>query len=201
MKVINENHEVITDYDLNKGFLSPCLLIRSDAVPLSKEKTVWADEDWEEVQVYHLYEWAREENIETLRADIIQKMSEQCEKEIIQGITINNHKFSLEYSDQIAMMKILMNIQLGATQVQWHPDNEDCMTYSAEEFSVIAAKADAHVTWHQTYFNSLKKYIKNIDSVDELVNVNYGTEIPEEYQTDALKALIAMRDENDNEES
>lgn len=196
MIILNESMEEITEYDLVKGSLCPATIIRPDATPIdNRTKFAWADDDYETVQIYRLYDWAKPDaDIEEFRNRKIQEMSDTCASEITNGFYIGEHKFSLEYSDQIAMMKILMNIQMGATEVQWHPDNEDCTTYTAEEFSKIAASADAHITWHQTYFNSLKKYLKSVDNVDELTAATYGMEIPVEYQTAALKTLIAARD-------
>lgn len=52
-RVINENHETITEYDLTKGQLYPAITIREDAKPIdNKKKFVWDDEDYEEVQMY-----------------------------------------------------------------------------------------------------------------------------------------------------
>lgn len=194
MRIVNEKYETIAEYDLNKGYLAPCVIIKPDAEPLSDSKPVWADEDWEEVQVYYPYDWAKDgADIEAFRNEVIETMAKECERQIISGIEVDGHKFSLEYSDQIAMMKLLMNIQDGATSVQWHPDDEDCNTYSSQKFAEIAAKADAHVTWHQTYFNSLKKYLKAAETVDQLVEAVYGMDIPDAYQTAALQALIAKK--------
>lgn len=195
MRILNENMEEITEYDLEKGSLCPATIIRPDATPIDNQtKFAWADDDYETVQVYRLYDWAKPDaDVEEFRNRRIQEMSDACASEITNGFYIGKHKFSLEYSDQIAMMKILMNIQMDATEVQWHPDNEDCTTYSADEFAKIAANADAHITWHQTYFNSLKKYMKAIQSINDLASITYGIDIPEEYQTDALKTLIAQK--------
>ena len=196
MKIFNDKLEEITEYDLNRGSITQTVRVRPDAAPLDNvTKFAWDDGDYEEIMIYTPYDWAKEDSdVESYRDNVIQNMSDECSRQIMDGFEINGHKFSLEYSDQIAMMKILMNIQMGATAVQWHPDNEDCTTYTAEEFSKIAASADAHITWHQTYFNSLKKYLKSVDNVDELTAATYGMEIPIEYQTDALKTLIAARD-------
>ena len=53
MRVINQNHETITEYDLTKGYLVPTQVIREDAEPIDNvKKFAWADEDYEEVQMY-----------------------------------------------------------------------------------------------------------------------------------------------------
>lgn len=53
MRVVNENHETITEYDLTAGRLIPATAIREDATPIDNiTKFAWYDEDYEEVQMY-----------------------------------------------------------------------------------------------------------------------------------------------------
>ena len=53
MKVVNQDLQVITEYDLAQGQLVPVTLIREDATPIdNKTKWAWEDSDYEEVQMY-----------------------------------------------------------------------------------------------------------------------------------------------------
>lgn len=53
MKVVNQDFQVITEYDLAQGQLIPVKLIREDATPIdNKTKWAWADEDYEDAQMY-----------------------------------------------------------------------------------------------------------------------------------------------------
>lgn len=53
MRVVNENLETITEYDLAQGTLFPTTAIREDATPIDNvTKFAWYDEDYEEVQMY-----------------------------------------------------------------------------------------------------------------------------------------------------
>lgn len=53
MRVINQKHETITEYDLTEGYLVPTQVIREDAEPIDNvKKFAWADEDYEEVLLY-----------------------------------------------------------------------------------------------------------------------------------------------------
>lgn len=53
MRVINEKHEAITEYDLSLGFLIPVTAVRENAEPIdNKTKFAWSDEDYEDVQMY-----------------------------------------------------------------------------------------------------------------------------------------------------
>lgn len=55
MIVINENYETITEYDLSAGYLYTTTVIKEDASPIDNvTKFAWADDDYEEVQMYVL---------------------------------------------------------------------------------------------------------------------------------------------------
>ena len=58
MRIVNKNFETITIYEVNleEGYLTTGIAIREDAVPIDDvTKFAWADDDYEEVQVYCLY--------------------------------------------------------------------------------------------------------------------------------------------------
>ena len=53
MRVINQNKETITEYDLTAGKLVPVTVIREGAAPIDNaKKFAWADEDYEDVLMY-----------------------------------------------------------------------------------------------------------------------------------------------------
>lgn len=53
MRVVNTQMETLTEYDLEAGYLIPAQVIRQDAPPIDgKTKFAWADEDYEEAQMY-----------------------------------------------------------------------------------------------------------------------------------------------------
>lgn len=53
MRVIDQNYNTITEYDLTCGKLVDMVVIKEDAVPIDDiTKFVWADDDYEEVQMY-----------------------------------------------------------------------------------------------------------------------------------------------------
>ena len=56
MRVVNKNFETITEYDLTLGRLVPATAIREDAIPPdNKKKFAYADDDYEQVQMYIPY--------------------------------------------------------------------------------------------------------------------------------------------------
>ena len=53
MRVINENRETVTEYDLSTGSLVPATVVREGAKPIDNvKKFAWADEDYEDVLMF-----------------------------------------------------------------------------------------------------------------------------------------------------
>ena len=73
--------------------------------------------------------------------------------------------------------------------VPYHADGEECIFYTAEEINQIVNAANAHKIYHTTYYNALKIYINALETIEDIAAIEYGVEIPEEYQTDVLKSL------------
>lgn len=60
--VYDLNGNVLESYDLTKGSLSVRTVIRPEAAPIDNvTKFAWADEDYEEIQVYIPYEATEDE--------------------------------------------------------------------------------------------------------------------------------------------
>ena len=57
----------------------------------------------------------------------------------------------------------------------------------------ITETAMAFVTWHVTYFRDLRIYIRSLESKEEVEQVTYGMNIPEAYQSEPLKAMLAQK--------
>lgn len=67
MRIIDENGNTITEYDLTKGELRRATIIRPEASPIDNEtKHAWADEDYEDVLIYHV--WNEQELAEMAEA-------------------------------------------------------------------------------------------------------------------------------------
>ena len=49
------------------------------------------------------------------------------------------------------------------------------------------------VTWHVTYFRDLRIYIRSIEDKVAVAAIQYGTDIPEQYQSAPLKAMLAAQ--------
>ena len=134
-------------------------------------------------------------SVELIREGVIRKMSAACNAAIVAGVDVLIQgtvcHFSLDIEDQLNMISLQGMLAAGAETVPYHADGQECRFFTAEEFSRIAAAATAWKIYQESYFNSLRAYIMTMTDIGILAAVTYGMNIPEEFQTDVLKHLLA----------
>ena len=140
-----------------------------------------------------------EVTVEYVRAAKLAEMSMVCNKVIENGIDVmlsdgQIGHFSLTTQDQLNLITLQSMIVAGETMIPYHADGELCRYYTVEDISVVMDAATAHKTFHVTYFNSLKMYINALADITTISAVQYGMDIPAEYQSDILKAMCASLD-------
>mgnify|MGYP000232008057 FL=1 len=103
--------------------------------------------------------------------------------------------FSLTDHDQTNLVGLQSQVASGDDNIPWHTSNEDehCKFYSNADMAKITSTAMAYVTWHVTYFRDLRIYIRSLASKEEVEKVTYGIDIPEAYQSEPLKAMLAQK--------
>ena len=103
--------------------------------------------------------------------------------------------FSLTDHDQTSLMGLQSQVAAGVEQIPWHTsdESEHCKFYSNADMALITAAAMEYVTWHVTYFRDLRIYIRALDNIDDVKAITYGIEIPQEYQSEPLKAMMAAQ--------
>lgn len=125
----------------------------------------------------------------------IEEMRRACEAAITGGVDVTyndtTRHYSMELTDQLNLLALIDSIEQGLTQIPYHSDGEACRYYTPEEFGTVVAAANAHKTYHTTYYNSLKAYIESVETLDKLDEITYGMNVPVEYQSDVLKELLA----------
>ncbi len=125
----------------------------------------------------------------------IKEMNQTCQNTIFAGIDVvvsddKSHHFSLTEYDQVNLFKLETLAHSGEEMLPYHEDDKPCQFFSAADIITIANAATSYVTYHTTYTNSLKSYIKSLRSLNTIAKVYYGIEIPEKYQSEVWKALI-----------
>lgn len=135
----------------------------------------------------------------------IKEMSNKCEKTITNGIDLvlsdgESHHFSLRIEDQVNLLSISFMLASGTAEtISYHADDEYCKEYSLADMNMIVEQAIQFKTFHVTYFNSLKFYINSLRSISKIQAIEYGIEIPEKYQSDELKNMLAQMTGVNNE--
>lgn len=134
--------------------------------------------------------------LDAAKTAAIENMSATCNSAIRAGFDValsdgKLHHFSLEITDQIMISLLAGKATAGATAVPWHGDGEECRFFSIADISKVNTEMEALITYHQTYFNSLKHYILGMGTVEEVSAAYYGMPIPDAYQSEVLQAILA----------
>ena len=131
-------------------------------------------------------------SIEFVRSSKLNEMSYACRTTIEAGFDLElrgeTHHFSLDTQDQLNLISLSAMAQTQSL-IPYHADGEACIFYTNEEIEQIVETATAFKIYHTTYYNALKGYINALDSIENISAIEYGIEIPEEYQSDVLKAI------------
>ena len=103
--------------------------------------------------------------------------------------------FSLTDHDQTSLMGLQSQVAAGVEQIPWHTsdESEHCKFYNNADMALITTAAMEYVTWHVTYFRDLRIYIRALDNIDDVKAITYGVAIPQEYQSEPLKAMMAAQ--------
>ena len=148
-----------------------------------------AEEMQEQIEAIDPIEQA---SIEFIRTSKIQEMSHECRFTIEAGFDLElrgeTHHFSLNTQDQLNLMSLS---EMAKTQslIPYHADGEECIFYTAEEINEIVETANAFRIYNTTYYNMLKNYINTLETIEEISAIEYGTEVPEQYQSEVFKVL------------
>lgn len=136
---------------------------------------------------------ADEISLEYIKSAKLTEMSNTCHQLIEAGFDITltdgqTHHFSLDTQDQLNLITLSA---MADTQelVPYHADGEVCKFYTSAEIKQIIAAATQFKIYHTTYYNALKQYINSLNSIEAVSAITYGTELPEEYQSDVFKAI------------
>lgn len=114
------------------------------------------------------------------------------------GVTVklsdgSEEHFTLTEKDQLSLFGLKDGVNDGEEKLPWHVDDESihCCYYTPEDTRTITTTAKRFVIFHVTYFRDLRIYIRSLQTKEEVEAITYGTMIPEEYQSDPLKDMLA----------
>ena len=83
----------------------------------------------------------------------------------------------------------------GDDLIPWHNSNDEehCKFYSNADMNLIITAAENHVAWHVTYCKDLCIYVRSLETKEEVADVAYGMALPEAYQSEPLKVMLAAQ--------
>lgn len=135
---------------------------------------------------------APDEFIEYIRSGKLNEMSNACARAIEAGFDLEirgeTKHFSLTIQDQLNLISLDRMAQTQSL-IPYHADGEDVIFYTPEEINDIIDSANALKIYHTTYYNALKNYINALNAIEEISAIEYGIEIPEQYQTEVFKVI------------
>ena len=131
---------------------------------------------------------------EFVQTNKIMQMDKECAKAIINGFSLTlsdgiEYHFSLELTDQINIMKLYNKAQENEQFLPYHADGEICKNFKQIDVFALYKAMEKHIDYHTIYYNSLKNYILSLKTVKEISEINYGIDIPEEFQSSVFNYL------------
>lgn len=139
-------------------------------------------------------------SLDEVKESKVSEMNDIQQKLIAQGVDVtlsdgSTEHFSLTERDQTSLVGLQAQVAIGAENIPWHTSDEDehCKFYSNADMAKITSSALSYVTWHVTYFRDLRIFIRSLESKEEVEQVTYGMDIPEAYQSEPLKAMLAQK--------
>lgn len=102
--------------------------------------------------------------------------------------------FTLTDHDQTSLIGLQTQVDAGVESIPWHTSDqtEHCKYYSNTDMALITQAALQYTTYHVTYFRDLRIYIRSLTEKEEVEAIYYGVAIPEEYQSEPLKNMLAL---------
>ena len=124
-----------------------------------------------------------------------QEISQACEQIIYAGISVTLadgtvEHFALTEHDQLNLFGKQAQLATGAEQLEYHSDGKPCRYYSATDMQTIIAAAMQHVSYHTPYCNALNMWVAGCETADEVQQIYYGVDVPEQYQSEVLKTYL-----------
>lgn len=124
-----------------------------------------------------------------------QEISRACEQIIYSGADVtltdgSTEHFSLTEHDQLNLFGKQVQLAAGAEQLEYHSDGQPCRYYSAADMQTIITAAMQHVSYHTTYCNALNMWVAGVQTAEEIQQIFYGADVPEQYQSEVLKAYL-----------
>lgn len=179
MQIVIDTNNVISGY-ATVGNLIDGIEISQDILPEDFFDTSYKYCYTEENGIYPNVNYPQIE-LAQAKTNKISELSSECEKDIINGVTISDKHYSMALTDQLNLESLKTTIMAGAETVPYHANGESCRLYTRDDFLTIYNACAVHKISQTTYFNQLRQYVDDLTSADEVYAVSYGQELTGKY--------------------
>lgn len=141
----------------------------------------------------------QENKVAEMNAAMESAIAYGAEVQLSDGTT---ERFTLTDRDQISLIGLQVSAavlpdtqDIDPAAFPWHPADETvhCKFYSHEDMQKISTAGFQYVLYHVTYFRDLRIYIRSLTDKEAVQAITYGTAIPEAYQSEPLKQMLAAQ--------
>lgn len=138
--------------------------------------------------------------LEEVQASKKAEVNAACEAMIVSGINVTLadgtvEHFDLKERDQLNLFGKQIQVNAGLESIEYHTDTTpttNCKYYSNADMQSIIQTAMWHVSYHQTYCISLKVWIDACQTIEEVQEIFYGADVPEQYRSEVLDAYLVQ---------
>ena len=167
--------------------------VEGQTVYLSNDGSVYQEPP--EVLPQEPYEPTAEELLKMAKSAKRAEVSSACEQIIYDGVSValadgSTEHFALTEHDQLNLFGKQAQLAAGVQELEYHADGQPCRYYSAADMQAIITAAMWHVSYHTTYCNALNMWIAACEDAEGVQEIFYGADVPEEYQSEVLKAYL-----------
>ena len=158
---------------------------------LSSDGSVYEEPEPPEPYVPTLEE-VQEQKVSEMNAIQQQVVANGCEVQLSDG---TKERFTLTTNDQLSLNSLSVKALEGMSIIPWHPADESvhCKFYSEADMKTITDTCMNWVAYHVTYFRDLRIYIRSLTDKETIKAIQYGDDIPFEYQSEVLQSMLAER--------
>lgn len=107
--------------------------------------------------------------------------------------------FSLGQEEMTFLMGKKIELESGATEVSYQDSNNHCILLSKEDMQAVIMAAFSFVNVQTAYRNNLYEWVDQCTTAEEVEDITYGVEIPEEYQSEVYKRHLMEMEGKDHE--
>lgn len=184
---VDENQRIVSC--VHSGFVEPAddkFEVDTNSIPRDVLRLLF-------VYKYIDNEFVKDEEQYAKKVDMVKttkiiNMSKTCKRVITNGVDWNGKHYSLTTEDQANITSTLSEASVNDS-VLYHADNEEYELIDSREFENFAKYCQYFKMYQLVYFNQLKRYINTLDSIEDIVSIQYGDTLPSEYM-DSLATLV-----------